>query len=127
MKIYRISQISQEDFPIIDVELLDMAKKFSSLEEFKSAYSVLQNLLENNIPVNSDETVTLYHATSPDRLQQINEDGVIRGGSTATGGMTGLQLEPSAFFGWNKEWVKDVWGRGAESVLEIRVPYYLQY
>ncbi len=116
MKIYRIAQISNLD------ELIEKAKRYETPEDFANAYSVEQNLNEYGIPINSDGTVTLYHATSPDIIQKINEEGFIKGGSTATGGMTGLALQPSAFFGWDKDWVKRIWGRSGE-ILEIKVPH----
>jgi len=117
MKIYRIAQISNLE------ELIEKAKIYETPEDFANAYSVEQNLKEYDIPINSDSTVTLYHATSPEIIEKINKEGIIKGGSTATGGMTGLALQPSAFFGWNKNWVKEIWGRRNE-ILEIKVPYH---
>ena len=115
MRIFRIAQI--------DNDLIEMAKKYSTAEEFSNAYSVLQNLAEYNIPINGDDTVTLYHATSPEIINKIQREGFIKGGARATGGMTGLALEPSAFFGWNRDWVQEVWGRG-DGIIEIQVPYH---
>jgi hypothetical protein len=116
VKIYRIANE-------ID-ELMEEALKYDSVEEFSSAYSVKHNILEYGIPINEDGTVTLYHSTTPSIAENIIESGIIKGGSTATGGMTGLALKPSAFFGWNKDWVVNTWGKGKSGLVEINVPYY---
>jgi len=116
-KIYKMAKILNIK------DLMQEALKFDSAEDFSRAYSVKQNLIENGININQDGTVTLYHATLPKIAEKIKSEGYIRGGSTATGGMTGLALEPSAFFGWNRDWVKDAWGRSRD-VIEINVPYW---
>lgn len=120
MKIFRISQRTNIDYDLD--ELTEEAKRYDSPEDFASAYSVKHNLKGYGIPINNDGTVTLYHASSPERIQKIKEEGFLKGGATATGGMTGLQLKPSAFLGWQKDWVNNTWGNG-ESFIEIKVPY----
>ena len=115
MKIYRIAQE--------EVDWSEEALKYDNSEDFSSAYSVKKNLIDYGIPINDNGTVTLYHSTSPEIAQKIKEEGIITGGSTATGGMTGLALEPSAFFGWNQDWVKGTWGKGTSGLVVINVPY----
>ena len=115
MNWYKKAQINVND-------LMREALKFDNPEDFLRAYSVKKNLEKNNVNINSDETVTLYHSTSPEIANKIMSDGYIKGGSTATGGMTGLALKPSAFFGWNKDWVQNTWGRNG--LVEIKVPYW---
>ncbi|GAG62390.1 unnamed protein product, partial [marine sediment metagenome] len=44
------------------------------------------------------------------------------GSNAPTGGMTGLALDPSAFFGWDKEWVGNTWG-SVDNIIEIKVPH----
>jgi hypothetical protein len=104
-------------------ELMEEALKYDNPSDFSSAFSVKQNLIENKIPINEDGTVTLYHSSQPEIIEKIKEEGYIKGGSTATGGMTGLALKPSAFFGWDKNWVTKTWGRGGSNFIEIKVPY----
>jgi hypothetical protein len=118
MRIYRIAKVSNLE------ALMQDALRFDNAEDFSGSYSVKQNLLENGININADDTVTLYHSTLPELADKIKAEGYIRGGSTATGGMTGLALEPSAFFGWNRDWVEGTWGRGKSGLVEINVPYW---
>jgi len=98
------------------------ARKYKSADEFVKAQIVKRKLLKKNITINKDNTVTLYHASSPENIKNIIKTGTLRGGGTATGGMTGLKLEPSAFLGLDKKWVKDTWGRSGD-VIEIKVPF----
>jgi hypothetical protein len=96
---------------------------FKTADEFKSAFSVREMLKKNNITINADDTVTLYHASTPDRIASMKKEGVVKGGTTAAGGMTGLDLKPSAFFGADKKWVSETWGGGGDMV-EIKVPFH---
>lgn len=85
---------------------------------------------KNGVKVNDDNTVTLWHTTTPDAAKKIQEDGFFKGGATATGGMSGLALEPSAFFGTDRAWVENTWGgsNGKDGVVEVRVPVqYLRH
>ena len=44
--------------------------------------------------------------------------------------MTSGVLEPSAFFGTNRDWVKDIWGQGYNDngIVEVKVPVqYLRH
>ncbi|GAG62407.1 unnamed protein product, partial [marine sediment metagenome] len=116
MKIYRISQDGQLS------ELMEEARRYDSPEDFASAYSVKQNLSNYDVPINEDGTVTLYHTTSPEIITKIKEEGVFQGSNAPTGGMTGLALDPSAFFGWDKEWVGNTWG-SVDNIIEIKVPH----
>ena len=115
MRIYRIVQTN--------IDLSEEALEYDNPDDFASAYSVRSNLKDYNIPINDNGTVTLYHSTSPNIAQKIEEEGIINGGSTATGGMTGLALEPSAFFGWNQDWVTNTWGKGNRGIVVVNVPY----
>ena len=98
------------------------AKKFKSAEEFVKKEAIRKQLIEDGTMINADDTVTLYHATLPERLEKIKKQGFVRGGAEATGGMTGLDLQPSAFFGTDKRWVEETWGGKARHVLEVKVP-----
>jgi hypothetical protein len=118
MNWYKKSQLSKLD------DLMQEALRFDNPEDFSRAYSVKHNLTENNININSDGTVTLYHSTSPEIAEKIMSDGYIKGGSTATGGMTGLALKPSAFFGWDRDWVERTWGRSKAGLVTVNVPYW---
>ena len=102
--------------------LAQEARKYKSAEDRVVGEAIKQHLMENGVKVNADNTVTLYHATSPEKLAKINSEGIIKGGSTATGGMTGLDLKPSAFFGTDKNWTKNTWGQGGQKIIEVKVP-----
>lgn len=118
MNWYRISQVSKLD------DLMQQALNFDNAEDFSRAYSVKYYLTENDVDINSDGTVTLYHVTSPEIAEKIMSEGYMKGGSTATGGMTGLALKPSAFLGWNRDWVEGTWGRSKEGLITVKVPYW---
>jgi hypothetical protein len=93
-----------------------------SFDEWVKGQAIKTKLETNGVKVNPDNTVTLYHATLPERAVQIEKSGVLKPGGTATGGMTGLDLQPSAFLGTDKKWVADTWGQGGGKVIEIKVP-----
>jgi len=121
MWIYRISNLS--NCPLNIDELLSDARQHSSYEDFSDAFSVKKNLLEcGKTSVNSDNTVTLYHVTTSEISNKILEEGLFKGRSSPTGGMTGLELGPSSFFGTDRDWVKNTWGSGRAALLEIKVP-----
>lgn len=101
--------------------LAQEARKYKSAEDRIVGEAIKKHLESNGIKVNPDNTVTLYHATSPENIAKINKEGIIKGGSTATGGMTGLDLKPSAFFGTDMKWTKDTWGASGK-VIEVKVP-----
>ena len=101
--------------------LAQEARKYKTAEDRIVGEAIKKHLESNGIKVNPDNTVTLYHATSPENIAKINKEGIIKGGSTATGGMTGLDLKPSAFFGTDMKWTKDTWGASGR-VIEVKVP-----
>lgn len=97
------------------------ARKFETAREFVKAEAIKKKLISDGTKVNADNTVTLFHAASPENLAKIQSEGLLKGGGTATGGTTGLQLEPSVFLGTNKKWVRDTWGRGRK-IIEVKIP-----
>lgn len=101
--------------------LIQEAKKYKSAEDRIVGEAIKKHLEGNGVKVNPDNTVTLYHATSPENIAKINKEGIIKGGSTATSGMTGLDLKPSAFFGTDLKWTKDTWGKSGK-IIEVKVP-----
>jgi len=128
----RVNKLLKEATSVIDAAykeiapgvidpLISEAKMYKSAAEFVEAKAIKAKLIESGIKVNADNTVTLYHATSRNLAKKITKEGLFKGGATAPGGMTGLQLEPSVFFGTNKKWTKETWGVSGE-VLEVRVP-----
>lgn len=88
----------------------------------KETLAMRQYLEKRGVPVNDDNTVTVYHVTSADNAKSIQEQGLIKGNTTATGGMTGTKIKPAAFVGYDKADVMSKWGNGKSDVLEIKVP-----
>lgn len=101
--------------------LAQEARKYKSAEDYINGEAIKAKLLDNGIKVNPDNTVFLYHATSPENIVKINSEGIIKGSGTATGGMTGLGLKPSAFLGTDKKWTQETWGQSGK-VIEVKVP-----
>jgi len=105
-----------------NTKLIEEAKKFDTAEEFIKKEAVRKQLIQDGTKINADDTVTLYHATTKEIVDKINNEGLIKGGATATGCMTGLDLKPSAFFGTEKQWVHDTWGGKLGNIVEVKVP-----
>ena len=123
----RMVQARKKSIKIIDEAIshssMSQAKASGmSFDEWVKGQAIKSKLETNGVKVNPDNTVTLYHATLPDRAVQIEKSGVLKPGGVATGGMTGLDLQPSAFLGTDKKWVADTWGQGGGKVIEIKVP-----
>lgn len=96
------------------------AKKYNTPEEFVKAKAITEKLKSEGTKVNSDGTVTLYHTTTPENAKSILSSGIFKGTSAPIGGMTGVKIDKATFFGTDKKWVEDTWGKG--SVIEVKVP-----
>lgn len=94
-------------------------KKLSAEEQLMQN-AIASHLRENGVTVNDDNTVTLYHTTPVENVQSIKENG-FRGTNAPVGGMTGEDLKPRSFFGFDRDWV-ETWGGDGYETLEIRVP-----
>lgn len=104
------------------VQMDDSVNKISRLsdQELLDQKAIVHHLKKNGVPVNADNTVTLYHVTSPDNAKKIRENGFV-GTNAPVGGMTGEELKPRSFFGLDKDWTKQ-WDSGGYEMIEIRVP-----
>lgn len=75
------------------------------------------------VPINRDNTVTLYHATDSNNVASIMENGFVGGTAPANGGDPNNELGYRTFFGYDKKWVEDTWKSGDQySVMEVRIP-----
>lgn len=75
------------------------------------------------VRVHEDNTVTLYHATSPENAESIRREGFRGSTAPVNGGDPGNELGPRSFFGHDREWVEGTWGAsGAYEVMEVRIP-----
>lgn len=72
--------------------------------------------------VSDDGIVTLYHATLPENIRKIEEQGFEGSNAPINGGFVGA-LKPRSFFGYDKEWVKKAWSSGGKrQIMEVRIP-----
>lgn len=84
--------------------------------------AITEKLEDNDIEVNSDGTVTLYHATTDENYEKIMKDG-FKGTTAPIGGGTGSdEVGARSFFGTDKKWVEETWGKGREKIIKIKVP-----
>lgn len=75
------------------------------------------------VQVHEDNTVTLYHATSPENAESIRREGFRGSTAPVNGGDPGHELGPRSFFGYDRGWVEENWGTsGAYEVMEVRIP-----
>ena len=118
--------IDESNFPVettkkkVADSLEQEAKKYKSAEEFVKAQAITEKLKSEGTKVNSDGTVTLYHTTTPENAKSIISSGIFKGSSAPIGGMTGVKIDKATFFGTDKKWVEDTWGKG--DVIEVKVP-----
>jgi 2'-5' RNA ligase len=83
--------------------------------------AIAHHLKKNGVTVHDDNTVTLYHVTSKENAASIRENG-FRGTDAPVGGMTGENIKPRSFFGFDREWVESTWSSDGYETMEIRVP-----
>ena len=110
---------NNEDFSKLNPILQERLPNYNSIEEFYRDYSIIENLTKNGAEINSDGTVTLYHAGN---VKDILKDGRFKANTAAKGGMTGYNSK-SVFFGFNKDYVKKWSSNGAREIIEIKVPF----
>lgn len=81
------------------------------------------------VRVHEDNTVTLYHATSPENAESIRREGFRGSTAPVNGGDPGNELGPRSFFGYDRQWIEETWGAsGAYEVMEVRIPVsYLHF
>lgn len=84
--------------------------------------AIKRMLQERGIKVNSDNTVTLYHATTPENAESIRQVGFRGTMAPIAGGGVPEKVGPRSFFGFDRQWVADTWGGGGSTVMEVRVP-----
>lgn len=109
---------NNEEYQQLNTVLQNRLPNYSSIEEFKRDYSIVENLTKNGAEINPDGTVTLYHAGN---VEDILKDGKFKATTAAKGGMTGYNSK-SVFFGFNKDYVKKWSSNGAREIIEIKVP-----
>lgn len=81
------------------------------------------------VQVHEDNTVTLYHATTPENAESIRREGFRGSTAPVNGGDLNNELGPRSFFGYDRGWVEETWGAPGEyEVMEVRIPVsYLHF
>lgn len=129
-------QIKTKDGKVIETEpfdnIKDIEKYFSNFkkqqyqpidEEMKKSREAKSDFYKKlGADVDKNGFVTLYHATFPENIEKIKEEG-FKGSNAPINAGSIEQLKPRSFFGYNKEWVQNVWsGNGDRDIIEIKVP-----
>jgi len=129
-------QIKTKDGNVVETEdfndIKDIKKYFSNFK--KQQYQPINDEMKKHREAKSDfykklgadvdknGFVTLYHATFPENIKKINEEG-FKGNEAPINAGSIEQLKPRSFFGYNKEWVQDVWSsNGDRDIMEIKIP-----
>lgn len=129
-------QIKTKDGNVIETEdfndIKDIKKYFSNFkkqqyqpidEEMKKSREAKSDFYKKlGADVDKNGFVTLYHATFPENIEKIKEEG-FKGSNAPINAGSIEQLKPRSFFGYNKEWVQNVWSDNDDrDIIEIKVP-----
>ena len=115
----KLSKEEKEFYNNLNNIIKNRLQNYNSINEFYRDYSIIENLTKNGAKINSDGTVTLYHAGNIDDIQK---EGKFKATTAAKGGMTGYDSK-SVFFGFDKDYVKKWSSNGSRKIIEIKVPF----
>jgi hypothetical protein len=98
------------------------ARKYKSAEEFVKKEAIRKRLISEWTKINSDDTVTLYHATG--NKKDILNQWEFKWTRAAPWGMVNVDLGDNIVYFWtDKDWVQRVWSRwNSYDIVEVKVP-----